>query len=72
MTVDEFLTSASDSDLSSETNHLGACLFSKDNQNAPWNGKRIAELLNKHRRNRNNNATRRQDFAEAESMSLIE
>ncbi len=62
MTVDEFLMSAADSDLSSETNHLGASLFSKDNQNALWNGKRIADLLNKHRTTRNNYATKRQDL----------
>ena len=62
MTIDEFLMLAADSDLSSETNHLGASLFSKNNQNAPWNGKRIAELLNKHRKTRNCYATQRQDL----------
>ena len=56
----------SERDILSPSPPLPCCGF------APWNGKRIAELLNKHRRNRNNNATRRQDFAEAESMSLIE
>ena len=62
MTVHEFLSVAADSDLSSETNYLGASLFSTNNQSAPWSGKRIAELLNKHRKARNNYAARRQDL----------
>jgi hypothetical protein len=62
MTVDDFLRSAADSDLASETNHLGASLFSKDDQGAPWSGNRIAQLLSKHRKARNKYAAKRQDL----------
>jgi hypothetical protein len=52
-TVHDFLSSASDPALSSETNHLGTFLFVESNHPAPWNGSRMGHLLKQHRKQKN-------------------
>jgi hypothetical protein len=55
MSIDGFLSRTSDPALESETNALGAALFT--DRQIRWHGKRMADLLKRHRRNRNRDAT---------------
>ncbi len=50
VTLHQFLRRAADPALSSEANKLGAFLFAKHNQDAHWSGKKMAALLEHHRK----------------------
>ncbi len=58
-TVGEFLSRSADPALEAETGLLGASLFSKNNQSAQWNGRKMADLLKQHRRNHNTYTAKR-------------
>lgn len=46
--VNEFINLTSDSNLSSEINHLGAVLFAQRHDGEKWDGGRMAVLLKQH------------------------
>ena len=49
--IHEFLSRSADPALSPETNNLGRLsLFAKNNQDTHWAGKKMADLLNQHRK----------------------